>query len=108
MIDINDFQKVDMRVGTIVSASINKGARKPAYKLEIDFGPLGIKKSSAQITTVYEANDLIGKQVIAVINFPSIKISEVKSEVLVLGIDSVDGVILLSVDKPVENGQRIY
>ncbi|MBQ8219179.1 MAG: tRNA-binding protein [Bacilli bacterium] len=108
MIDINDFQKVDMRVGTIVSASINKGARKPAYKLEIDFGPLGIKKSSAQITTVYEANDLIGKQVIAVINFPSIKISEVKSEVLVLGIDSDDGVILLSVDKPVENGQRIY
>lgn len=108
MIDMVDFQRVDMRVGTVISASINKGARKPAYKLEIDFGLLGIKKSSAQITDVYEIDDLIGKQVIAVINFPSIKISEVKSEVLVLGIDSDDGVILLTPDRIVENGKRIY
>ena len=108
MIDINDFQKIDMRVGTIISASTNKGARNPAYKLEIDFGHLGIKKSSARITSVYEPNDLIGKQVIAVINFPPIKISEVKSEVLVLGIDSDEGVVLLTPDKTVENGKKIY
>lgn len=108
MIDIKDFQKVDIRVGTIISASINKGTKKPAYKLEIDFGPFGIKKSSARITDIYNLDDLINKQVIAVINFPPIKISEVKSEVLVLGADSDNGVILLTTDKPIENGKRIY
>ena len=108
MLTIEDFKKVDMRVGTIIDASINKGARKPAYKLKIDLGTLGIKNSSAQITTVYSPEDLIGKQVICVINFEPIKISEVKSEVLVLGIDSDKGVVLLTTDYQSTNGKRVY
>ena len=109
MIQIEDFQKVDMRVGTILEASVNKGARKPAYKLKIDFGDeLGIKYSSAQITNIYTEEELLGKQVVAVVNFKPIKIAEVKSEVLVLGADSDDGVVLLNVEKKVKNGVRIY
>lgn len=108
MLTIEDFKKVDMRVGTIIDASINKGARKPAYKLKIDLGTLGIKNSSAQITTVYSPEDLIGKQVICVINFEPIKISEIKSEVLVLGIDSDNGVVLLTTDYQSTNGKRVY
>lgn len=108
-ISIDDFKKVDMRVGTIINASINKGARKPAYKLKIDFGEeIGIKNSSAQITDLYEPEDLIGKQVVAVINFEPVKISQVKSEVLVLGVDTSLGVALLNIDKNVLNGSRIY
>lgn len=108
-ISIEDFKKVDMRVGTIIDASINKGARKPAYKLKIDFGEeIGIKNSSAQITDLYEPEDLIGKQVVAVINFEPVKISQVKSEVLVLGADTSLGVALLNIDKNVLNGSRIY
>lgn len=108
-ISIDDFKKVDMRVGTIIDASINKGARKPAYKLKIDFGEeIGIKNSSAQITDLYELEDLIGKQVVAVINFEPVKISQVKSEVLVLGVDTSLGVALLNIDKNVLNGSRIY
>lgn len=109
MINLEDFEKVDIRVGTIVEASINKGARKPAYKLTIDFGDdIGIKKSSAQITEVYKPEDLIGKKIVAVINFEPIKISEVKSEVLVLGASSNDGVVLLEIDKRVKDGSKIY
>ena len=108
-ISIADFKKVDMRIGTIIDASINKGARKPAYKLKIDFGEeIGIKNSSAQITDLYEPEDLIGKQVVAVINFEPVKISQVKSEVLVLGVDTSLGVALLNIDKNVLNGSRIY
>lgn len=108
-ITIDDFKKVDMRVGTIIDASINKGARKPAYKLKIDFGEdIGIKNSSAQITDLYEPEDLINKQVVAVINFEPVKISQVKSEVLVLGVDTSLGVALLNIDKKVLNGSRIY
>lgn len=108
-ISIDDFKKVDMRVGTIIDASINKGARKPAYKLKIDFGEeIGIKNSSAQITDLYEPEDLIGKQVVAVINFEPVKISQVKSEVLVLGVETSLGVALLNIDKNVLNGSRIY
>lgn len=108
-ISIDDFKKVDMRVGTIIDASINKGARKPAYKLKIDFGEeIGIKNSSAQITDLYEPENLIGKQVVAVINFEPVKISQVKSEVLVLGVDTSLGVALLNIDKNVLNGSRIY
>ena len=109
MITIDEFQKVDMRVGTIIDASENQKAKKKAYKLTIDFGSeIGIKKSSAQITDVYKVKDLIGKQIIAVINFPPIKIGDIKSEVLVLGADSEKGVILLSIDKKVANGKRVY
>ena len=108
MLTIDEFKKVDMRVGTIIDASINKGARKPAYKLKIDLGELGIKNSSAQITDIYKPEDLIGKKVICIINFEPIKISEVKSEVLVLGVDSESGVVLLTTDKQVESGIRVY
>ena len=108
MITLEEFKKVDIRVGTIIDASINKGTRKPAYKLKVDFGELGVKNSSAQITDVYTPLELIGKQVIAVVNFEPIKISEVKSEVLVLGLDSNNGVILLKPERPVDNGKRIY
>lgn len=108
MIEFADFEKVDLRVGTILEASENKGAKKPAYKLKIDFGELGIKWSSAQITDLYKTEELVGKQVIAVVNFKPIKISEVKSEVLVLGLDSESGVSLLSTDYKIENGKRVY
>lgn len=108
MLTFDDFKKVDMRVGTIVDASINKGARKPAYKLKIDLGDMGIKNSSAQITAVYKPEDIIGKQVICVVNFEPIKISEVKSEVLVLGLDTDLGVVLLTTERNVTNGRRVY
>ena len=107
MITLNDFERVEMRVGTIISASINKGARKPAYKLKIDFGEFGIKNSSAQITELYEPADLVGKQVIAVMNFEPIRISEVKSEVRILGSVTEKGVILLPLDKETPNGSLI-
>ena len=76
MITLEDFKKIDIRVGTIIDASINKGAKKQAYKLKIDFGPLGIKKSSAQIIDLYKEENLIGKQIIAVVNLNPIHISE--------------------------------
>lgn len=109
MIELEYFEKVDIRVGTIIEASINKGARKPAYKLTIDFGSdIGLKKSSAQITNLYTPKDLIGKKIVAVINFKPIRISEVKSEVRLLGADTTGGVCLLTFDKEVQNGMRIY
>lgn len=107
MITLNDFNRIEMRVGTITSASINKGARKPAYKLKIDFGELGIKNSSAQITELYQPADLVGKQIIAVMNFEPIRISEIKSEVRILGAETPSGIILLSLDKETPNGALI-
>lgn len=107
MITLDDFNRIEMRVGTITSASINKGARKPAYKLKIDFGELGIKNSSAQITELYQPADLVGKQIIAVINFEPIRISEIKSEVRILGAETPSGIILLSLDKETPNGALI-
>ncbi|HIT37432.1 MAG TPA: tRNA-binding protein [Candidatus Onthousia faecipullorum] len=107
MITLEDFNKIDIRVGTIIDASINKGARKKAYKLKIDFGSLGIKNSSAQITDLYKEEELIEKQIIAVVNIESIHISEVTSEVLVLGVVTNNGVVLLNPDTKVENGTKI-
>lgn len=107
MITLEDFKKIDMRVGTIIEASINKKTRVPAYKLKIDFGNLGIKNSSAQITDLYKPEDLINKQVIAVFNLPPLKVSEVKSEVLVLGALDKNGVVLLNLDQKVANGSKI-
>ena len=103
----NDFTKVDMRVGTVLEATDFPEARNPSYKLRVDFGPLGIKKSSAQITTLYTKEELVGKQLIAVVNFPKKQIGPFMSECLVLG--AVDGkdVTLLETNKPVENGLRI-
>lgn len=108
MIQFDDFLKVDMRVGTVVKAEPFPEARKPAIKLEIDFGELGIKQSSAQITKHYEPEQLIGRQIVAVVNFPPMRIARYKSEVLVLGAVPNEGdVILLAPDKTVENGAKI-
>ncbi len=109
MITLEDFDKIDMRVGTIVEASINKRARKPAYKIKVDLGEeLGIKNSSAQITDLYTPEELIGKQVIVVTNFEPIRIADVKSEVRILGADSFEGVVLLNLERPVKNGLKIF
>lgn len=108
LINWNDFQKIDMRAGTIIDAIPFEKARKPAYILKIDFGTLGIKKSSAQITSLYQPDDLIGKQIIAVVNFPPKQIANIQSECLVLGVLGNDkDVTLLSPDKSVENGSQI-
>ncbi|MCP1109851.1 tRNA-binding protein [Ohessyouella blattaphilus] len=109
MITIDDFVKVDMRVGTILEATLNEKARKPAYKLIIDFGEeLGVKTSSAQLTELYTEEQLEGRQIIAVVNFPPRRVAGVKSEVLVLGTESEQGTVLLAVSEMVKNGDRIY
>jgi len=102
-----DFMKIEMRVGTILEAEIFKEARNPAYKLMIDFGEFGIRKSSAQITKLYQPENLIGKQVVAVINFPEKQIATIKSQCLVMGAVEDDVVTLMGFDKPVKNGLRI-
>lgn len=108
MATINDFIKLDIRVGTIIEAEVNKKAKVPAYKLKIDFGEeIGIKTSSAQITELYKLEDLINKQVICVINFPPRQVANVISEVLVLGTESKQGIVLLKPDENVENGDKI-
>jgi tRNA-binding protein len=108
MATINDFIKLDIRVGTIVEAEVNKKAKVPAYKLKIDFGTeIGIKTSSAQITKLYKLEDLINKQVICVINFPPRQVANVISEVLVLGTESKQGIVLLKPDEKVKNGDKI-
>ena len=108
MITYQDFEKIDIRVGTIVSAIPFDKARKPAYQLEIDFGELGIKKSSAQITNLYKVEELSGKQVVAVVNFPPKQIANFFSECLVLGVVGAAGeVTLLHPERKVKNGLKI-
>lgn len=108
MISWDDFEKVEIRSGTILEVSDFPKAKKPAYQLKIDFGPLGIKHSSAQITHHYDATSLIGRQIIAVVNFPPKQIANFFSECLVLGVYDTEGeVILLQPEKHVSNGQRI-
>lgn len=103
-----DFTKVDIRTGTVLEAELNAKARVPAYVMKIDFGELGIKTSSAQITRNYEAVDLVGKQVVAVTNFPPKRIAGIKSEVLVLGAVCDDhDIVLLEPTFPVKNGMHI-
>ena len=108
MATIDDFDKLDIRVGTIISAKVFEKARKPAYRLEIDFGEeIGIKKSSAQITDVYKVDELVGKQVLGIVNFPPRQIADFFSEVLVLGTYSKQGVVLIKPDIKVENGDKL-
>ena len=108
MATFEDFMKLDIRVGTIVEAIVFEKAKRPAYQLKIDLGEeLGIKKSSAQITEVYKCEDLIGKQVLAVVNFPPRQIADFMSEVLVLGTYSKQGVVLITPDGQVENGDKL-
>lgn len=107
MIEYTDFSKVEIRVGTIIEASINEKAIKKAYKLKIDFGPLGTKTSSAQITEEYNPEDLIGKQICAVMNFKPKQVASVMSEVLILGACNNTNVVLLTTDKKVENGLKV-
>lgn len=108
MATFDDFLKLDIRVGTIIEASNFENAKRPAYKLKIDFGDdLGIKKSSAQITDKYNLDELIGKKVLAVVNFPPRQIADYMSEVLVLGTYSEGGVVLITPDKETKNGDKL-
>lgn len=109
MISWYDFEKVEMRVGTIIAVADFPKANKPAYQLTIDFGAeLGIKKTSAQITKQYSKEELLQKQIVAVVNFPKKQIADFMSECLVLGsIGEENNIVLLSSDKPVENGLRV-
>jgi tRNA-binding protein len=108
LISWDDFEIVDIRAGTIIEVNDFPNARKPAYQLSIDFGELGIKKSSAQITKHYSKNDLVGKQVVAVVNFPVKQIANFFSECLVLGVyDHDKEVVLLKPDQLVENGGKV-
>lgn len=108
MATFDDFMKLDICVGTIVEAKVFEKAKKPAYQLVVDFGEeIGMKKSSAQITQQYSADELVGKQVLAVVNFPPRQIANFMSEVLVLGTYSEGGVVLITPDKEVKNGDKL-
>lgn len=108
MISWDDFEKVEIRAGTILKAEEFPEARKPAYKLTIDFGSAGIKRSSAQLTDLYSKEDLVGKQIVAVLNFAPKQIGPFISECLVLGSIAENGeVVILQTERKVENGQRI-
>ena len=109
-ITYDDFTRVDIRVGTILEAAPLEGARKPAYRLSIDFGPeLGVRKSSAQITVHYRAEELVGRQVAAVVNFPPRQIGKFMSQVLTLGFPAEDGsVVLIAPTQQVPNGGKLF
>ena len=110
LVTFDDFQRVEMRVGRIIAAEPFPEARKPAYKLRIDFGPeIGIKQSSAQLTTLYSREELIGRLVVGVVNFPPRRVAGFNSEVLVLGASDAEGaVVLLEVERNVPLGARIF
>lgn len=109
-IGYDDFARVDIRIGTVVDAVPNSAARKPALILEVDFGEeIGIKKASAQVTEHYRPEQLVGRQVAAVVNFPPKQIAKMISEALVLGFPDAEGrVVLINADHPVPNGQRMF
>lgn len=104
----NDFEKVELRVGTIIEVEPFPEARVPAYKLKVDFGPeVGVRKSSAQITALYDMQELVGKQVVGVVNFPPKQVGPMRSECLVTGFYREDGVVLAVPDKEVPNGLKL-
>ncbi len=104
----HDFEKVELRAGTILEVLDFPGARKPAYKIKVDFGPFGVKWSSAQITKHYTKEELIGRQVLGVINFPEKQIANFMSQFLVTGLADDNGdIILAAIDKPVPNGSKL-
>jgi tRNA-binding protein len=107
-IPVEQFFGCDLRAGTVLACAPNPKARKPAYVLTLDFGPLGIKTSSAQLTALYAPDQLIGRQVLAVVNFAPRNIAGVSSECLTLGIEGEGGVVLLGTERPVANGARVY
>ena len=110
MMQINwdDFEKIDIRVGTIVEVTDFPKAKKPSFRITIDFGEIGIKKSAAQLTVLYKKEDLIGKQIIAVVNFPRKQIADFFSECLILGVYSTNNaVVLLQPERNVNNGEKI-
>ena len=106
-IQFEDFTKVDLRVGTIVEVNDFPEARRPAFQLKIDFGDLGVKKTSAQITTIYKKEDLLNKQIIAVVNFPKKQIANFMSECLVIGAVKEKDVFLLNPEQKVPNGSSV-
>ncbi|WP_445933618.1 tRNA-binding protein [Olleya sp. Ti.3.14] len=106
-IQFEDFTKVDLRVGTILEVNDFPEAKKPAYQLTIDFGGLGVKKTSAQITTLYTKEDLLNRQIVAVVNFPRKQIAKFMSECLVLGAVNAKDVILLNPESKVPNGTSV-
>lgn len=109
MIELEAFEQVEVRVGTVLEAIPNKKSRNPAYVLKIDFGsPMGVKKSSAQITELYAPEELVGRQVVCCVNLAPMHIGSVKSEVRVLGAETKQGVVLLQLERKVENGDRIF
>ncbi len=108
MATFDDFQKIDMRVGEIIRAEEFPKARKPAYKLWIDFGDeIGTKQSSAQITDCYDLDELVGKQVLGVVNFPPMKVADFSSEALIMGVYSEQGVVLIEPQQKVKKGDRL-
>lgn len=107
-VSVEQFFGCDLRVGTVLTCVPNAKARKPAYVLTLDFGPLGIKTSSAQITALYTPQQLIGRQLLAVVNFAPRKVADITSECLTLAVDGDGGLVLLGVERPVANGARVY
>ncbi len=108
VIEWDDFLRVEMRVGTIISAEINKKANKPAYVMEVDLGELGIKRSSAQITVNYTPEELVGRRILCVCNFPVKRIAGIKSEVLITGApDETGAIVLAELNLPLPNGSRL-
>ena len=108
MATLDEFRRLDVRVGTVVSAEPNRGARKRAFVLRVDFGEAGVKTSSAQISDLYQADDLVGLQVVAVVNFPPRQVADVVSEVLILAVDNGRGEhVLLMPERPVPDGGRV-